>query len=209
MQRLYVRDADGRFRTREHLGGRPVDHPAPPQRGRDTLERGRDTSRAGTRGGTRCVPWRPLPSPVRSPVGYPCGPLRPDVGFTSADDDGCSDTLGRGEAHGRGQRDDGSPRGCSSMAELQPSKLVMRVRFPSPAPPRRPRSSTTPASGVFVAFGPLISVVPATCPMPRVQDRSDGVGEGRPGTPRWPGLARWSRAGRSVRPAPRYAPSGS
>ncbi len=25
-------------------------------------------------------------------------------------------------------------RGCSSMAELQPSKLVMRVRFPSPAP---------------------------------------------------------------------------
>ncbi len=26
------------------------------------------------------------------------------------------------------------PRGCSSMAELQPSKLVVRVRFPSPAP---------------------------------------------------------------------------
>ena len=25
-------------------------------------------------------------------------------------------------------------RGCSSMVELQPSKLVMRVRFPSPAP---------------------------------------------------------------------------
>src|SRR5687768_8162693 len=25
------------------------------------------------------------------------------------------------------------PRGCSLMAELQPSKLVMRVRFPSPA----------------------------------------------------------------------------
>ncbi len=30
--------------------------------------------------------------------------------------------------------------GCSSMAELQPSKLVMRVRFPSPAPPL-PRGS--------------------------------------------------------------------
>src|SRR4029450_392959 len=28
-----------------------------------------------------------------------------------------------------------SPRGCSSMAELEPSKLVTRVRFPSPAPP--------------------------------------------------------------------------
>src|SRR3990172_946642 len=27
----------------------------------------------------------------------------------------------------------GFPRGCSSMAELQPSKLVVRVRFPSPA----------------------------------------------------------------------------
>jgi hypothetical protein len=27
-------------------------------------------------------------------------------------------------------------RGCSSMVELQPSKLVMRVRFPSPAPTR-------------------------------------------------------------------------
>jgi hypothetical protein len=26
-------------------------------------------------------------------------------------------------------------RGCSSMVELQPSKLVMRVRFPSSAPP--------------------------------------------------------------------------
>ena len=27
-------------------------------------------------------------------------------------------------------------RGCSSMVELQPSKLAVRVRFPSPAPPR-------------------------------------------------------------------------
>ena len=30
--------------------------------------------------------------------------------------------------------------GCSSMAELQPSKLVMRVRFSSPAPQRNPWS---------------------------------------------------------------------
>ena len=29
-------------------------------------------------------------------------------------------------------------RGCSSMVELQPSKLVVRVRFPSPAPHGRP-----------------------------------------------------------------------
>src|SRR6266536_4129215 len=27
-----------------------------------------------------------------------------------------------------------APRGCSSMVELEPSKLVTRVRFPSPAP---------------------------------------------------------------------------
>jgi hypothetical protein len=27
-----------------------------------------------------------------------------------------------------------SARGCSSVVELQPSKLVTRVRFPSPAP---------------------------------------------------------------------------
>jgi hypothetical protein len=26
------------------------------------------------------------------------------------------------------------PRGCSSMVELKPSKLMTRVRFPSPAP---------------------------------------------------------------------------
>ena len=34
-------------------------------------------------------------------------------------------------------------RGRSSMAELQPSKLVMRVRFPSPAPMYKPRSEGT------------------------------------------------------------------
>jgi hypothetical protein len=34
--------------------------------------------------------------------------------------------------------------GRSSMAEPQPSKLVMRVRFPSPAPPRNPRSRLVP-----------------------------------------------------------------
>src|SRR5262245_64436473 len=33
-------------------------------------------------------------------------------------------------------------RGRSSMAEPQPSKLVMRVRFPSPAPTCNPRSGT-------------------------------------------------------------------
>jgi hypothetical protein len=32
------------------------------------------------------------------------------------------------------------PRGRSSMVELQPSKLVMRVRFPSPAPTENPQA---------------------------------------------------------------------
>src|SRR5690606_29389496 len=32
-----------------------------------------------------------------------------------------------------------SARGCSSMVELQLPKLTARVRFPSPAPSRRPR----------------------------------------------------------------------
>ena len=39
--------------------------------------------------------------------------------------------------------DERAGRGCSSMVEPQPSKLVMRVRFPSPAParPRRARGA--------------------------------------------------------------------
>ena len=37
-------------------------------------------------------------------------------------------------------------RGRSSMAERQPSKLVMRVRFPSPAPSRKSRSGQVPAA---------------------------------------------------------------
>ena len=36
----------------------------------------------------------------------------------------------------RGSTSVAAPRGCSSMVELQPSKLAMWVRFPSPAPGR-------------------------------------------------------------------------
>ena len=46
----------------------------------------------------------------------------------------------------------GPPRGRSSMAEPQPSKLVMRVRFPSPAPfarSRFPSSERCLMSGVW------------------------------------------------------------
>ena len=37
--------------------------------------------------------------------------------------------------------------GCSSMAELQPSKLATRVRFPSPAPAKSRRSCLLPIEG--------------------------------------------------------------
>ena len=56
-------------------------------------------------------------------------------------------------------------RGRSSMAEPQPSKLVMRVRFPSPAPTRNPRSAiVSPAGRARIKTrGP--SVVPVACPI--------------------------------------------
>jgi hypothetical protein len=51
----------------------------------------------------------------------------------------------------------GRPRGCSSMVEPQPSKLVMRVRFPSSALIRHPLSlagSAQVVPGVDVVVGP-------------------------------------------------------
>ena len=52
------------------------------------------------------------------------------------------------------------PRGCSSMAELQPSKLVTWVRFPSPAPTSecpsfRFRRASAPEASIpgFLLFG--------------------------------------------------------
>ena len=43
-------------------------------------------------------------------------------------------------------------RGCSSMVELQPSKLAMRVRSPSPAPTILPRKPSD-----FKVFGVTLS----------------------------------------------------
>ena len=60
-----------------------------------------------------------------------------------------------------------APRGRSSMAEPQPSKLVMRVRFPSPAP--SPAHRSRPRSGPCIDRLRLVlrtlttSFVPATC----------------------------------------------
>jgi hypothetical protein len=56
-------------------------------------------------------------------------------------------------------------RGRSSMAELQPSKLVMRVRFPSPAPTRKPSSEAVPGSRLPDIRTPCPSFVPIACPI--------------------------------------------
>src|SRR5262249_40283750 len=54
-----------------------------------------------------------------------------------------SDDRGRMTDLGADVRLLSSERGCSSMVEQQPSKLMTRVRFPSPAPISRPREVTT------------------------------------------------------------------
>src|SRR6266702_4058102 len=53
----------------------------------------------------------------------------------------CARPGGSGTMSGRAAAWTGpAPRGCSSMAERQLPKLIVRVRFPSPAPISRPRS---------------------------------------------------------------------
>jgi hypothetical protein len=55
--------------------------------------------------------------------------------------------------------------GRSSMAEPQPSKLVMRVRFPSPAPTQNPRSRAVSSSRPTTVKTPCPSFVPVACPI--------------------------------------------
>jgi hypothetical protein len=72
--------------------------------------------------------------------------------------------------------------GCSSMAELQPSKLVMRVRFPSPAPSQRSdlrcsvlaRSHTGSWLQLWLRFA--FTTAPPTVRVP-LGDRDPGVSE--------------------------------
>jgi hypothetical protein len=56
-------------------------------------------------------------------------------------------------------------RGRSSMAEPQPSKLVMRVRFPSPAPPRNASSGLLSVLAYSKIRKPQSVGVPVACPM--------------------------------------------
>ncbi len=58
----------------------------------------------------------------------------------------------------------GAPRGCSSMAEHQLPKLTVRVRFPSPAPPRTPRSESQPGRAGPRSHPGSATLVPAPCP---------------------------------------------
>jgi hypothetical protein len=90
---------------------------------------------------------------------------------------------------------DGAPnrasRGCSSMAEPQPSKLVMRVRFPSSAPAGESRFSKAPESRKN-ALGPSAGQIIPAGPSP-------GGRRGRAGRGRQRSFCRslWWRAGRS------------
>jgi hypothetical protein len=89
-------------------------------------------------------------------------------------------------------------RGRSSMAEPQPSKLVMRVRFPSPAPTRNPRSARALALWRIAIKRRGPSVVPAACPIGPWPDPSAGPWRTAPPSPwRSPRRAPWWRAGRS------------
>ena len=91
----------------------------------------------------------PSPPPNQNAVATPC-PLR----VRSSGNHGHSRTRARPSHLGE----------CRSQpAETQPSKLVMRVRFPSPAPMRNPRSATW----IYRAWPPSTlsrrPVVPLTC----------------------------------------------
>jgi hypothetical protein len=72
-----------------------------------------------------CLPHQPGGSaaPAQQPLNPPQTPAFP-LKFVP---------IPRGRYATWWRRRIGPPRGCSSMVELQPSKLVMRVRFPSPA----------------------------------------------------------------------------
>jgi hypothetical protein len=69
------------------------------------------------------------------------------------------------------------PRGRSSMAEPQPSKLVMRVRFPSPAPTRRSRSTRSPAAELSRSRSPTTSLCPLRARSTRIVSRPACVSE--------------------------------
>jgi hypothetical protein len=58
------------------------------------------------------------------------------------------------------------------MVELQPSKLAMRVRFPSPALARTPCSEGVSLFNAILNEGSAQAVVPTTCPKERLRARS-------------------------------------
>src|ERR1700683_3680176 len=73
------------------------------------------------------------------------------------------------------------------MVELQPSKLVMRVLFPSPSPPRPADQQGSPGTQFSAAQPPsrrLIVPLPATVsrPLPAVASHAIGSTEPRHGT---------------------------
>jgi hypothetical protein len=85
----------------------------------------------------RATKLRYTPSPVRRSPGTPVPGSRTRRRGVPLSTEPAAGTRLRGRGTGSSPRIPGltrASRGCSSMVELQPSKLVMRVRFPSPAP---------------------------------------------------------------------------
>ena len=106
----------------------------------------------------------------------------------------CSSTPGKPVRYGGGS----SSRGRSSMAEPQPSKLVMRVRFPSPAPAEFPQLRAT-----FGAAAVQDQEAPerrrARCmPNEALSACCFAAPGSPPEPPRWPRHGRARRAGRSA-----------
>ncbi len=81
----------------------------------------------------------------------------------------------------------------------QPSKLVMRVRFPSPALARIPRSAILSAQGSFKIRKPYGLGVPVACPMADAQSAAWRPSGTPPERQRSPHRGHGRRAGRSGR----------
>jgi hypothetical protein len=115
----------------------------------------------------------------------------------------CSSTFGKPVRYGGGS----ASCGRSSMAEPQPSKLVMRVRFPSPAPTRNHRSVPLSASGTFKIRKPQSVGVPVACPMDVARPAASPPPASALERQRSPRPGRGRRAGRSARRASLSGPS--
>src|SRR5690554_900076 len=94
---------------------------------------------------------RPENTPLTSAEGYPSGQRGQTVNLLAYAFVGSNPTPSTNEAGSKPAVAVGAGRregGCSSMVEPQPSKLMMWVRFPSPAPDKNGHGEDGVAAGV-------------------------------------------------------------